>query len=378
MLTNARLVLQHSLAEGALVLADGRIEDVLPGKPGAFPTDKATDCQGDFLLPGLVDLHSDSLERQCTPRPGVLWPDTLAAAVANDRLLLSQGVTTVLDSLSTEAFPDGPTRRAVYASCLEAVAFGAKQGLFLAEHFLHLRSETADQDAVCLAEPVMDSPLLRLVSLMDHTPGQRQYRDIAVYRRHYGNGNWSEEAFAAIQARLCDNQRRYAGPHRQRIVALARERGLPLASHDDATSGHVDQAHGEGVALCEFPTTLEAARRAREHGLLTVMGAPNIVLGGSHAGNVSALEVLRAGALAILSSDYYPPALLAAPFVLARQGVLPLPEAVGLVTSAPAAAVGFTGRGVLAPGGRADIVRVRLYGEFPVVMGVWVAGNRVG
>lgn len=367
-LTNALLVLPDEVMAGTLRAAGGVIRDV---SRGASRTPGAVDCGGDFLLPGLVDLHTDSLERQLTPRPGVLWPQALGAALANDAYLASQGITTVLDSLCAEAFPGEESKRQVFHSCIRAVLTGISTDAFKAEHYLHLRCETADPDVLEMIEPHAGLERVRLMSLMDHTPGQRQYRDMAVYRSHCGSG--SDGEFSAMVRERQENQRRHAGPHRRRIIALAREGAIPLASHDDATREHVEQAHAEGAAICEFPTTLKAARRARELGMVTVMGAPNIVMGGSHSGNVSALEALRADCLDILSSDYYPPSLLAAPFFLALRGEMELHEAVRLVSSAPAMAVGLNDRGSLTPGLRADMVRVRMVKGVAMARTVWRA-----
>lgn len=372
-LTNALLVLPDDVLAGTLHASGGLIRDV---SRGASRAPGAVDCGGDFILPGLVDLHTDSLERQLTPRPGVLWPQALGAALANDAFLASQGITTVLDSLCAEAFPGEESKRQVFHSCIRAVLTGVATKAFRAEHFLHLRCETADPDVLEMIEPHAGLERVRLMSLMDHTPGQRQYRDMAVYRRHCGNG--SDGEFSAMVRERQENQRLHAGPHREKIIALAREGRIPLASHDDATCEHVEQAHAEGAAICEFPTTLEAARRARELGMPTVMGAPNIVMGGSHSGNVSAMDALRAGCLDILSSDYYPPSLLAAPFFLALRGEMELPEAVRLVSSAPAQAVGLNDRGSLTPGLRADMVRVRMVKGVAMAHTVWCAAACCG
>lgn len=367
-LTNALLVLPADVLAGTLHVSGGLIRDV---SRGASRAPGAVDCGGDFILPGLVDLHTDSLERQLTPRPGVLWPQALGAALANDAFLAAQGITTVFDSLCAEAFPGEESKRQVFHSCIRAVLTGVAEKAFRAEHFLHLRCETADPDVLEMIEPHAGLERVRLMSLMDHTPGQRQYRDMAVYRRHCGNG--SDGEFSAMVRERLENQRLHAGPHRRRIIALARGGKIPLASHDDATCEHVEQAHAEGAAICEFPTTLEAARRARELGMPTVMGAPNIVMGGSHSGNVSAMEALRAGCLDILSSDYYPPSLLAAPFFLAHRGEMELPGAVRLVSSAVANAVGLYDRGSLTPGLRADMIRVRMVKGVAMVHTVWCA-----
>jgi alpha-D-ribose 1-methylphosphonate 5-triphosphate diphosphatase len=213
-----------------------------------------------------------------------------------------------------------------------------------------------------------------LVSLMDHTPGQRQFTDTDKYRKYYKKG-WSDEEFAEISRRLRDTQQACAGDNRRAIVGLCRERGLPMASHDDTLPEHVAQAVAEGIAISEFPTTLEAARLAREAAIRIVMGGPNLVRGGSHSGNVSALKLAEAGLLDIISSDYVPGSLVAGAFALHRKPGLPLPEAVARISANPAEAVGLNDRGRIACGLRADLVRVREIEGVPAVLRTWSAGS---
>ncbi len=371
---NALLVTPTGTAPGALVVENGRIAELLATPSPRAHGERSLDLGGDYLLPGLVDVHTDSLERQFTPRHGVYWPSPLSAAMANDALLFGCGVTTALDSICAEAFPEEETRRRMFNDCVAAVTRGEKEGLFRSRHLLHLRCETADPKTAAILGDHLSNGLTALASLMDHTPGQRQYRDVRKFREYYADEGWSDEEFARVVERLRDEQARYAGVQRARIVAQCRALGVPLASHDDATAEHVRQAADEGVAICEFPTTLEAARAARAAGMEVVMGAPNIVLGGSHSGNVSAMEVFRAGLLTALSSDYAPASLALAPFLIHQSEGVPLHECAALATANPARMLGLDDRGTLAPGKLADLIRVRLTDGGPVVTGTWVGG----
>ena len=370
--TNGRIVAGDEEFFGSVAVRDGLIVAVDQGVSGA---PGAVDLEGDYLIPGLVDVHSDSLERQFTPRFGVYWPSPLSAAVANDAMLHGCGVTTVLDAICAEAFPEEETRLRMFNDAIGAISAGEGAGLFRARHLLHLRCETADPKTPAILGEHLDNPLVRLVSLMDHTPGQRQYKDVNKFRQYYSDVGWTDDEFADVVERLKGEQARFAGPQRAAIIERAAARHIPLASHDDATPAHVAEALAEAISISEFPTTLKAARTARDAGMDVVMGAPNIVLGGSHSGNVSALEVLLDGRLTVLASDYVPASLLLAPFaVSAREGV-PLPETLALVTANPARMLGLTDRGVIEPGRLADLVRVRLVDGQPVPAGVWVGGR---
>ena len=373
---NARIVTPTATVHGTLRACDGVIEQIALERPTRDGDSTDIDLDGDYLLPGLVELHTDSLEKHLTPRPGVLWPEPLAPTLAHDAALAGCGILTVLDAICAEAFPRQELQRKLFHDAVQAVITGEKLGLFRTRHFLHLRCETADPEVLRLVTPYIDSPLVRMVSLMDHTPGQRQYRNLDKYREYYGSEGWTDSEFEEVLASRRGYQQRYAGRHRTRIMEMCRERGILLATHDDTTREHVQQAVEEGARISEFPTTLEAALEARKAGIRTLMGAPNLLLGHSHAGNVSVREVIAAKALDILSSDYAPCSLLAAPFELQTMG-MPLHRGVAMVSSTPADAIGLTGLGRLMPGARADLLRVRVVENTPVVLAAWKDGMRV-
>jgi alpha-D-ribose 1-methylphosphonate 5-triphosphate diphosphatase len=229
-----------------------------------------------------------------------------------------------------------------------------------------------------LFEPFSGHRRLRMVSLMDHTPGQRQWTDIAHAQTYYtGKKGWSDAKFEREVALAPERQARYAEPNRHWFADFARTHGIALATHDDTTVAHVDEAHAMGAGMSEFPTTVAAARRATELGLATVAGAPNVVRGGSHSGNVAAMALAREGLLDALSSDYVPASLLLAAWLLRRDAGFSLPRAVAVVSRRPARASGFEDRGEIAPGLRADLVRVREVDGHPVVREVFVRGRRV-
>jgi len=373
--TNTRLVTPEAVFRGSACLRDGRIHAV-DDRPSQLA--HAIDLDGDYLIPGLVELHTDNLEKHFAPRPGVRWP-ALSAVVAHDAEIAAAGITTVFDALALGDIKDGSARIDHLDEMVQALARAANDRLLRADHHVHLRCEVSYGGVLELFERHIDGPLVRLVSVMDHSPGQRQFADLDKYREYYrGKYGLSESELQGFIVNQKEASARYSRTHRQAVVAQCRERGLPLASHDDATAEHVDEAVTLGVVIAEFPTTHEAARSARERGLHVMIGGPNYVRGLSHSGNVSARELAQAGLLDTLSSDYCPASSLHAAFLLGgADGAYSLHEAIATVTANPADAAGLGDRGRMAPGLRADLVRVRLAHGIPLAREVWREGQRI-
>lgn len=372
-LSNARVVLADEVVTGSVLVRDGTIADI-----DTSGTRTGEDFDGDYLIPGLVELHTDHLENHYRPRPGVFW-DPLAALHAHDVQIAGSGITTVFDAIRIGSDVDLPDMFNHAKNLVDAVRAGPEQGWLRAEHFLHLRCELPSHDVVEHFEAFADHPLTRLASVMDHTPGQRQFRSLDDYKRFYAKhmGQNETQMMAYIEARQAEHDR-HSAPNRQAIVARAHELGLALASHDDATLAQVEEAAEDGIAIAEFPTTLEAAAAAHDAGQAVLMGAPNVVRGKSHSGNISASDLVAAGLLDILSSDYVPFALLQAVFILPqRLKEISLPQALATVTKNPAEAAGLHDRGEIAIGKRADLVRVSGAGRVPGVRAVWKQGKRV-
>ena len=370
---NAKIVTATAEFTGCMVIEAGIIQAIERGDTAA---PGAEDWAGDWLLPGLVELHTDNLEKHLVPRPGVLW-NAHSATVMHDALCAAAGITTVLDSVVIGDMDQGGARSQTQHVSIQALHECRDEGLLRVEHLLHLRCEVSAPDIVAVFEQYADDALVELVSLMDHTPGQRQWRDLTKYRRYSERyGRFDDAAYEALVARLTAHQQRYAIPNRAAIVAASHARKLPLASHDDTEIAHVEQASQERIAISEFPTTVDAARAARAAGMYIVMGGPNLVKGGSHSGNVAAAELAQLDLLDIFSSDYVPASLLQSAFLLRDQVGWSLPKAVNTVTRNPARAIGLTDRGELAPGLRADLIRVRLSGDMPIVRGAWHQGER--
>jgi alpha-D-ribose 1-methylphosphonate 5-triphosphate diphosphatase len=369
---NARVVLRDEVFAGSVAIEHGAIHAVDSGAASV-----GEDWEGDYLLPGLVELHTDNLEKHLMPRPGVRWDET-SALLVHDAQCAAAGITTVFDAITIGDRDFGGVRSATQHTAIEAVRRCSARALLRIAHRLHLRCEVAAPDVVGIFERYAQDPLLGLASVMDHTPGQRQWQDLGKYRQYMErNGRHGDETFRFMVETLKENQARYADQHRRAIVERARATGIALASHDDSEPAHVRQAHDEGIALSEFPTTRAAAGAARELGIGIVMGAPNLVQGGSHSGNVSASELADEDLLDVLSSDYVPASLLQAAFLLHADHGWGLPKAVATVTATPAHAAALNDRGRIAAGQRADLIRVRVVDGLPVVLQTIVGGARV-
>ena len=374
-LSNARLVLADQVIHGSLLIRDGLIADI---SEGASNLPEAQDLDGALLLPGLVELHTDNLEKHMSPRPGVDWPSA-SAVLTHDAQIVAAGITTVFDALSIGDINPKGKRMQQLGVMLEAIAEAEASGQTRAEHRLHLRCEVSHPQCLELFRELVEQPLVQLVSVMDHAPGQRQFARMEKYREYYmGKYHLSPAEMDRFVSEQLANSARHSDQQRAAIVDICRSRDLALASHDDATLEHVSESADYGMAIAEFPTTFEAAEASHARGLKVLMGAPNIVRGGSHSGNIAAADLARGGVLDILSSDYYPASLLQAALGLAEQdNGYDLPRAIATISLAPARAAGLDDRGEIAVGLRADLVQAQVHKGQPVIGQVWRQGRRV-
>ena len=372
-LNNARIVLADEIVEGgSLSIRDGLIADISRGSR------VGEDMGGDFLIPGLVELHTDHLEGHYAPRPKVRW-NPLAAVLAHDAQVATAGITTVFDALRVGLDEDSDMTALEMRKLADAIEDGVINDRLRADHFIHLRCEVSAPDCLEGFALFDKDERVRLASLMDHAPGQRQFVNLETYAYYYQRKlKLSELEFKEFCDRRIDQSVRNSPTNRVAISVACRQRGIVLASHDDATAAHVEEAVEQGIRVAEFPTTSEAARASKDSGLGVLMGAPNVVRGGSHSGNVSARALAEDGLLDILSSDYIPFSLIQSAFFLGDVvDSISLPQAVAMVSKNPAEAVGLADRGVIAPGRRADLVRVRVDEHIPIVRTVWREGRRV-
>jgi alpha-D-ribose 1-methylphosphonate 5-triphosphate diphosphatase len=371
---NARIVTADEEFTGSVVLEDGLIRSVDTGDTSVAG---AEDWAGDWLMPGLVEVHTDNLEKHLSPRPGVLW-NAHSAMLVHDAQCAAAGITTVLDSVVIGDLDEGGPRCQTQHTSIAALHQCRDEGLMRVAHLLHLRCELSAPDMLEVFHQYTNDALLTLVSMMDHTPGQRQWRDLKTYRRYTErNGSYTDAGFDAMIAQRKADQQAYSLPHRVEIVRECQARGLPMASHDDTLLSDIAQAVQERVVMSEFPTTVEAAQAARTAGMAIIMGGPNMVKGGSHSGNVSAAELAQLDLLDIFSSDYVPSSLLLGTFMLSALDGWTLPKAVRTVTRNPARAIRLQDRGEIAPGLRADLLRVRMNrAGMPMVTETWFGGTR--
>ena len=372
---NAKIITEDAVLHGTMKIVDGVIAAI---DSGAGVPSGAIDCEGDYIAPGLIELHTDNLERHLSPRPRVNWPKR-AAVLGHDRELAGSGITTVFDALRVGSEAD--EKRKGYVKYARETADNIldlmRQRTLKVSHYIHLRAELCTDTLVEELYEFSPNDRVGLVSLMDHTPGQRQFRDTAKLRVYLmGKHGYDDVGVEAHIDRLKNMQAVYLDKHRAAAVAYAKEMGAVLASHDDTTADDVIASSGEGVTVAEFPTTLEAATACRAQDQYIVMGAPNIIRGGSHFGNIAAQELLDGGLLDILSSDYVPAALLNAAVTL---GISMNDIAAGIrkVTAVPADAAGFDDRGRIAFEKRADLVRFAVHDGLPMISSVWVRGTRV-
>ena len=375
---NANVVLPTNVLEGGwLLIEDGSIRAL--GLEATRPHEYtvAIDAAAGFVLPGLIDLHCDTIEKLVEPRPGVRISIPLALHEADLRLA-GCGITMEFHAVSLDDDEFSVRSDAFVRELCQVIKETADQGLLI-RHKVHARLELSSQRGYNAMLEMIAQDFFDLISLMDHSPGQGQYRTEAAYHEYIfrttGKSHAEIDAFL-----LTKRTQSLAIPERIKgITSLARQVGVAIATHDDDTAAKVEQWPALGVNICEFPTTMEAARRAHELALAVCMGAPNVLRGRSSGGNLSALAAITAGVTDVLCSDYYPAAMLNAVFALAREQILPLPDAVRLVTLHPAMAVGLGNDfGSLEIGKVADLLLVRPGPrDVAVVERVFVGGKEV-
>ncbi len=370
--TNARLVLADRVLHGGLVIGATTIA-AISDTPSRFAG--ALDMDGDYLIAGIVDLHTDNLERQVMPRQNARWPSR-SAMMAHDAQCAAAGITTVLDALCLGDLGFNENRKLTFLEGVRDLDSLADTGLLKSEHFLHLRCEMPAPDMPALFEPVAAHARVRMISVMDHCPGVGQYANLDYYKGLRRRDGFAEDYIEARIAELRELRARWRDPNRALVLDRAKALKIPLASHDDRTEEDVAENLADGIRISEFPVSMLAAKAAKAVGMDVIAGAPNIVRGGSHSGNVAAADLHAAHAVDAFASDYVPASLLEAAFRCAPDDIA-LPLTIALVTDNAARMARLHDRGRIAPGLRADLVRVRLHEGMPVVRQVWRAGERV-
>src|SRR5262252_8748592 len=370
------LVLPDRIVQrGSLRIESGHIVDIVEGEA------PVADVEGNglTLLPGLVDLHGDMLEREIEPRPKAILPIDLALFEL-DKRLVATGVTTAFAAVTFHRFGNSEVRSEERGRQIVTTVNRLHSSL-LADFKIHARFEVTNPEAGPVLTSLIEANLVHLVSLNDHTPGQGQYRDIERFIETMVEWRKLRKGVVQTEEELrAEIEQQQAKPRSWDVVndvaAIARARAIPLASHDDDSPEKVEFVAGLGATVSEFPITLESAQAARARGMLTVMGAPNALLGRSHSQNLSALDGIRAGVVDILAADYHPASMLQSACGLAAQKIVSLPDAVKMISLNPARATGLTDRGSLQIGKRADLVLVEMAGR-PRVRGTMRSGRFV-
>ncbi len=371
-LTHARVVLpDRVLEDSAVLIDDGRIVAI---EPAGARADREIDLCGQTLLPGLIDLHCDAIEKEAEPRSRVLFPLDFAVAQV-DRRNAAAGITTPYHALSFANSEWGVRNNQTAAEVVRTVRAFRQHSLV--DNRVHCRYEVTDATSVDVLRALMDEGAVDLLSVMDHSPGQGQFKTLESYLQYMmGNHAMSrEQAEEAAQAKT--RAKDGAVARVEALLSHAQGLGIPTASHDDDSIHRIATMRNLGVAMSEFPITLDTARAAVSCGLPTILGAPNVLRGQSQSGSMRAIDAIRAGVASCLCSDYQPSALIAAAFTVEAQTDLTLPQAVALVTLNPAQACGLSDRGRIAPGLRADLVAVAQVGTQPLISHTWSAGRLV-
>ena len=374
-LTNTNIILSNEIIYGSVKIRDGCISEI-DDQPTSIKN--SIDLEGDFLLPGLIELHTDNLERHCVPRPSVLWPFR-SAVIAHDAEIASAGITTVFDAIAVGGAMLNKDRDTVLIDAADAVRDAVMDQVLRVDHYLHMRCEVASTNVIESFNNFYEEPLVQLVSLMDHTPGERQFVDEAKLKIYYqGKYGLSDSEFDKMVIERKELQAKYSKKHRLEISSICKNIGVTTATHDDATEAHIKEAITLGATISEFPTTVVAASAASNAGMSTIMGGPNVVRGGSHSGNVSAADLSDKGLLDALSSDYVPSSLLYGAFLLSDKQGLSLPDAIATVTTNPARMANFNDRGEIKVDLRADLIQVKRCADgTPIVRKTFKLGERV-
>lgn len=359
-----------------IYIEDGIIQEI--GKKINKPNVEVVDGQGGTLMPGFIDVHSDYIEQLAAPRVTSVMDFNLAL-YEFERELVTHGITTMYHSIS---FLKDTGKKALrqpknVRKMIELIDQSHKQ-LHLVHHRFHLRLELDNMNVVDDVVEYIQKGQVHLLSFMDHTPGQGQYRDLEIYKKSYLNDEGLSEEQVQAQITNLMNKEKLTLDKIQTIANYAKEKNIPIASHDDDSIEKLDIIKSFNATISEFPITMEVLKEAHEQGFMTVVGAPNILLGGSHAGNLSAKEAIESGCADVLCSDYYPASLLHAIYNMADSGQ-ELHEMVKKVTYNPAQAVGIEAEvGSIEVGKKADVLIVmRLPDKFPAITHVFVEGVQV-
>lgn len=371
-LINAQIILEDSIIEdGSVLIGNGKIISI---NPDSVVADEVIDIQGKTLMAGMIDLHCDALEKEVEPRPNVHFPLDFACAQA-DKRNAAAGITTVYHALSFAHEELGVRNNDFAAEIARAVHDWRPHGLV--DNRVHCRYEITDESGAPVLKKLIEDDAMHLISMMDHTPGQGQFKDMAAYRDYLTQTykKTADEVNVIVERKL--EAASGAFLRMEELALAAHAAGISVASHDDDSIERVETMNNIGADISEFPITLEAAQAAKKSGMSTIFGAPNILRGKSQSGSMKAIEAIHEGVADCLCADYSPASLIVAIFKIPELSELDLPAAVRLVTSNPAKAARLDDRGEIAVGKRADLIVVDTPAGLPQVSQVWCNGVSV-
>ncbi len=371
---NARIILPEKVLTGSVAITAGRISRIYEGSPD-YHEGQEIDAEGLYLMPGIIDMHSDAIEKEIQPRPNTLLPVHMAFHELEKRLA-SSGITTMYHSLSLSN--EWGVRDSEMVSVVIDNINSYKKNLSMINHKIHLRYEITYLDGADILLDLIRSNSIDLMSYMDHTPGQGQFKDDEAYKRFtiktYGRIDSDFETYLKNSAEL---RNKIDWNKLMNIALEAKEKGIALASHDDDNYGKIDTLIDCRGSISEFPINIETAIYAKNKGIYVCVGAPNIIRGKSHSSNMRAIDAVRAGACDIICSDYIPGAMLPAALAVAKENG-DLPGAARMVSQNPAAALGIDkDLGSIEEGKIADMILFDICGGYPVIMKTIVGGRIV-
>lgn len=382
-ITNGRLITEETVLHGYdLLIEEDRIAKIAPRGEIKFQEGlEIIDAGGGYVSPGFIDIHSDYIEHMAAPRPTSLMNFDLSLR-ESEKELITHGITTIFHSLSLykgSEYDYKPIREPENVRKFIDLIEKSHHTKHLVRHRFHARFEIDNVEEIDNLKHYITENKVHLVSFMDHTPGQGQYRHLEVYRKTVRGYNNLSDTSIDVLIRNHQMKEKLSIDDIKEIAELAHKHHIAVASHDDDTIEKVELVHSFGTTISEFPITLEVAKRAKELGMYTIAGAPNVLLGGSHSGNLGAAEAIYEQAIDILCSDYYPAAMLHSIFTLVNQYELDLADMMKLVTINPAKAVKMDHDiGSLCEGKKADLLIIeKIAGDFPVITSVFVDGKLI-
>ncbi|OZI11439.1 alpha-D-ribose 1-methylphosphonate 5-triphosphate diphosphatase [Bacillaceae bacterium SAS-127] len=384
LMTNGRIVTETEIVEGFdLLIENDKISKILPqGEIAAVASNvEILDVAGAYISPGFIDIHSDYIEQMASPRPTSMMDFHLSIREA-EKELISHGITTIFHSLSLYKHAEfvhkqirNPENVAKFIELIDET----RSNKHLIHHRFHARFEVDNIDEVDNLKKYIAEKKVHLVSFMDHTPGQGQFRDLEMYRETIKGYHAVTDEEINRDIAVQQSRETLTVEDLREIAQFAIEHNIPVASHDDDTFEKLELIKSFGTTISEFPITLDVAKRAKQLDMMTIGGAPNVLLGGSHSGNLSAQEAIQHGCIDILCSDYYPSAMLHSIFTMNKKFGIDLAELFRLVTINPAKAVFMDEeRGSVAEGKKADLLIIEeIDDRFPVITTVFVDGKLI-